>query len=109
MIDENGPHYFVAFQTPGPNWVQGVKYNEQPGFMDHVGYMIEMQEKGLTVLSGPFMEKVGGLNGVLADGGMTIFKAADLEEAIKIGTDDPTVKSGLLNVEVKIMWVPFHT
>jgi uncharacterized protein YciI len=68
-----------------------------------------MQEKGLTVLSGPFMEKAGGLNGVLADGGMTIFKAADLEEAIRIGTDDPTVKSGLLNVEVKMMWVPFHT
>lgn len=109
MIDENGPHYFVAFQTPGPNWVQGVKYNEQPGFMDHVGYMIEMQEKGLTVLSGPFMEKAGGLNGVLADGGMTIFKATDLEEATKIGTDDPTVKSGLLKVEVKMMWVPFHT
>jgi uncharacterized protein YciI len=108
MIDENGPHYFVAFQRPGPNWVQGVKYNEQPGFFDHVGYMTELQDKGLTVLSGPFMEKAGGLNGVLADGGMTIFKAANLEEAIKIGTDDPTVKSGMLNVEVKMFWVPFH-
>lgn len=109
MIDENGPHYFVAFQTPGPKWVQGVKYNEQPEFMDHVGYMLTLQEKGLTVLSGPFMQKAGGLNGVLADGGMTIFKAADLEEAIKIGADDPTVKSGMLNVEVKMFWVPFHT
>jgi uncharacterized protein YciI len=109
MIDENGPHYFVAFQTPGPKWVQGVQYNEQPEFMDHVGYMLKMQEAGLTVLSGPFMKKEGGLNGVLADGGMTIFKAADLAEAIKIGSDDPTVKSGMLNVEVKMMWVPFHT
>ena len=109
MIDENGPHYFVAFQTPGPNWVQGVKYNEQPEFMGHVGYMMKMQEQGLTVLSGPFMEKAGGLNGVLADGGMTIFKAADLEEAIKIGNDDPTVQSGMLNVDVKMLWVPFHT
>lgn len=109
MIDENGPHYFVAFQTPGPNWVRGVKYNEQPGFMVHVGYMIEMQEKGLTVLSGPFMEKAGGLNSVLADGGMTIFKAADFEEANRIATDDPSVQAGLLNVEVKMMWVPFHT
>lgn len=32
------------------------------------------------------------LNGVLEDGGMTIFKAADLEEARKSATDDPTVK-----------------
>jgi len=109
MIDENGPHYFVAFQTPGAKWIQGVKYNEQPDFMKHVGYMLEMQEKGLTVLSGPFMEKSGGLAGVLADGGMTIFKAADLVEAQKIATDDPTVKSGMLNVEVKMLWVPFHT
>ncbi|EPJ89249.1 hypothetical protein CFII64_03427 [Pseudomonas sp. CFII64] len=48
--------------------------------MDHVGQMIDMQEKGLTVLSGPFMEKAGGPNGVLADGGMTIFKVADRPE-----------------------------
>jgi uncharacterized protein YciI len=109
MIDENGPHYFVSFQTPGPNWVQGVKYNEQPEFLDHVGYMTEVQESGRTVLSGPFMEKAGGLNGVLEDGGMTIFKAADLDEATRISTDDPTVKSGMLNVVVKMIWVPFHS
>lgn len=108
MIDENGPHYFVAFQTPGPRWVEGVSYNEQPEFMSHVAYMTELQEKGLTVLSGPFMQKAGGLQGILADGGMTIFRAADLGEAIKVATDDPTVKSGMLNVEVKMMWVPFH-
>jgi uncharacterized protein YciI len=109
MIDENGPHYFVAFQTPGPNWVRGVQYNEQPEFMTHVNYMLTLQEKGLTVLSGPFMKEAGGLHGVLADGGMTIFKAADFAEAVKIGSDDPTVKSGMLNVEVRMFWVPFHT
>lgn len=98
----------MAFQSPGPNWAQGVKYNEQPGFFDHVGYMTEMAEKGLTVLSVPFMEKAGGLNGVLADGGMTIFKAANFEDANKIATDDPTVKSCPLNVEVKMFSVPFH-
>lgn len=108
MVDENGPHYFVAFQTPGPNWVKGVKYNEQPEFAGHVGYMTEMQEKGMTVLSGPFMEKAGGLNGVLSDGGMTIFTATDLAEATKIAKNDPTVKSGMLDVEVKMFWVPFH-
>lgn len=109
MIDEDGPHYFVAFQNPGPNWVKGVPYNEQVGFFDHVGYMTELHDKGLTILSGPFMNKAGGLKGVLADGGMTIFKAADLDEAIRIGsTDDPAVKLGLLSVEVRMMWVPFH-
>ena len=108
MVDPNGPHYFVAFQSPGPNWAPGIKYNEQADFPIHVGYMTEMQDRGLTVLSGPFMEEAGGLDGVLSDGGMTIFKAADLEAATKIATDDPTVKSGMLNVDVKMFWVPFH-
>ena len=108
MIDENGPHYFVAFQTPGPKWVDGVRYNEQPEFPNHVGYMLEMQQKGLTVLSGPFMEKAGGLGGVLSDGGMTIYRAADLDQATRIARDDPTVKSGMLDVEVRMLWVPFH-
>ena len=108
MIDEHGPHYYVAFQTPGPNWVKCVQYNEQPEFFEHVGYMTGMQEKGITVLSGPFMKVAGGLNGVLEDGGMTIFEAADFDEAMKIATDDPTVKSGMLKVEVKTFWVPFH-
>jgi uncharacterized protein YciI len=109
MIDENGPHYFVSFQTPGPNWVKGVKYNEQPEFTVHVGYMNKLQEEGLTILSGPFMKEGGGLNGVLEDGGMTIFKAADLDEAIKISRNDPSVISGMLNVTVKMFWVPFHS
>ena len=108
MVDQNGPHYYVGFHSPGPKWVEGVKYNEQPEFAMHVSYMEEMQAKGLTVLSGPFMEKPGGLNGILANGGMTIFRAADYEEAVKIANDDPTVKSGMLNVEVKTFWVPFH-
>jgi uncharacterized protein YciI len=108
MVDENGPHYFVAFQSPGPKWVHGVRYNEQPDFPKHVVYMTELADKGATILSGPFMEKAGGLNGILADGGMTIFKAADLEKATKIATDDPTVKSGMLDVTVKMFWAPFH-
>jgi uncharacterized protein YciI len=108
MVDYNGPHYFVAFQTPGSKWVQGVKYNEQPEFMNHVAYMTQMHDAGQTVLSGPFMKKAGGLNGELENGGMTIFKAADMDEALRICNDDPTVKSGMLNVEVKLMWVPFH-
>ena len=108
MVDENGPHYFVVFHSPGPLWVKGVTYNEQPGFTDHVEYISKCHDQGKIVLSGPFMQAPGGLAGKLADGGMAIFRASDLEEATKLGTDDPTVQSGLLNVEVKTWWVPFH-
>jgi uncharacterized protein YciI len=54
------------------------------------------------------MESPGGLGGVLASGGMAIFKAANIEEATKLGNDDPTVQSGMLNVDVRTWWVPFH-
>ena len=92
MLDENGPSYFVAFHSPGPNWVQGTPYNEQPRFMDHANYISLCHDQGKIVLSGPFMQTPGG---------MAIFRAADLEEATRLGTDDPTVRSGMLIVEVK--------
>ena len=108
MVDENGPHYYVVFHSPGANWVAGVAYNEQPRFLDHVNYISACHDKGQIVLSGPFMEAPGGLAGKLAPGGMAIVKAADLNEATKLGMDDPTVQSGMLNVDVKTLWVPFH-
>jgi uncharacterized protein YciI len=104
MIDQNGPTYFVVFQSPGPKWVAGTAYNEQPEFGHHVQYMEECHAKGKIVLSGPFMEGVG----VMASSGMTVFKAADLEEATALGTEDPTVKSGMLKVEIRPWWIPFH-
>lgn len=108
MVDEKGPHYFVAFHSPGPKWVEGTPYNEQPEFMTHVEYISKLHDEGKVVLSGPFMTETGGLAGKLADGGMAILRAADLEEATRLGTDDPTVKSGMLKVEMKIFWVPFQ-
>jgi uncharacterized protein YciI len=104
MVDQNGPTYFVVFHSPGPNWVSDTPYNEQPGFYDHVKYIDDWFEKGSIILSGPFMEPSGGM----AAGGMAIFKSTDLKTATELGTEDPTVKSGLLNVVVKPWWVPFH-
>ena len=108
MVDEKGPHYFVAFHSPGPKWVEGTPYNQQPEFPKHVEYISGLHDQGKIVVSGPFMEEPGGLAGKLADGGMAILKAVDLTEATKLGTDDPTVRSGMLKVEMKTFWVPFH-
>jgi len=72
--------------------------------MDHANYISDCHNKGKTVMSGPFMETPDGM----ASGAMAIFKAADLKEVTKLGTDDPTVQSGMLNIDVKTWWVPFH-
>jgi uncharacterized protein YciI len=97
MPDQDGPTYYVAFPSPGPRWVEGTVYDEQPEFWDQVKSMKECHAKGKIVRSGPFMEGPG----VMAAGGMTIFRATDLEEATALGTDDPTVRSGMLRVEIK--------
>ncbi|MGI4746465.1 MAG: YciI family protein [Janthinobacterium lividum] len=76
--------------------------------MDHANYISRLHDEGRIVVSGPFMETLGGMAGTMASGGMAILKAADLEEATKLGTDDPTVVSGMLKVDMKIFWVPFH-
>ncbi|MFF2996655.1 YciI family protein [Streptomyces sp. NPDC057950] len=105
MPDMNGPTYFILTQSPGPKWVEGVVYNEQPEFWTHVKYMEEIHATGNVVLSGPFMESPGG---AMANGGMTIIKNVTLEEATAIAAEDPTVKSGMIYTDVKPWWIPFH-
>ncbi|MFE3270358.1 YciI family protein [Streptomyces sp. NPDC059215] len=105
MPDMDGPTYFIVTQSPGPKWVEGVVYNEQPEFGVHVAYMEEVFNTGNVVLSGPFMESPGG---VMASGGMTILKNVTLDEANSIASEDPTVKSGMLNANVTPWWIPFH-
>ena len=69
--------------------------------MTHVKYIGGLVDEGKTVLSGPFMESPGGLVGKLANGGVGVIKAADLEEVTRLGTDDPTVQSGMLKSRLR--------
>ena len=45
------------------------------------------------------MEAPGGLAGKLGNVGMAILNAANLKEASKLGTEDPTVQSGMLDLD----------
>lgn len=108
MLDANGPHYFVVMHSPGPAWVPGTAYNDQPDFQKHADYISGLQDQGKIVISGPFMKVPGGLSGTLADGGMAVLQASNLEEAIGLAIDDPTVRSGMIEAKVRTMWVPFH-
>jgi uncharacterized protein len=104
MPDMNGPTYVILTQSPGPTWVEGVDYNEQPDFSIHVSYMEEIFASGKTVLSGPFMQTIGGRT---AAGGMTVLKDVTLEEAEAMASADPT-SGGMINTTVKPWWIPFH-
>ena len=92
--------YCVFFHSPGPNWQQGVPFQEQPGVRDHVSYMRQLFEKQLMVMGGPFPDNSGG---------MMIYRGSDLEKARELAEADPAVKSGLLKVNVKLWLVPMSS
>lgn len=108
MVGENGPRYFAAYHSPGPKWVEGTPYDRQPGFDGHVAYIADCRNKGWIVPDNPFREASDDVPGTLAFDAVTIFRAVDLEDAMRLGADDPTVRSGILNVRVAPWSIPFH-
>ncbi len=84
--------FYSLFHTPGPRWVEGVGFREQPGVAEHVKYMAQQLQAGRLLLGGPFLDDSGG---------MMVLRAETQEEAVAIAEEDPTVANGLLRVEVK--------
>ena len=46
--------------TPGPAWVDGVSFREQPGVEHHLATMRGWLEGGHLVMGGPFLDADGG-------------------------------------------------
>lgn len=92
--------YYVLLHTPGPKWVEGTDFREQPGVMDHVQYMAGFMEGERLVIGGPFLDNSGG---------MMVLRANSLEEAEATAHADPSVKAGLLKVHVRPWLVPMAT
>ena len=92
-MSEQGPAlYYVLFHSPGEKWANGVPFNQQPGVMDHVGYMAGFLESGKLFVGGPFLDDSGG---------MMVLSAESQEAAEEIAKADPSVQQGLLTVTVK--------
>lgn len=94
------PIYFVLFHSPGTKWIDGVGFREQPGVMEHVQYMAGFQETGSMVIGGPYLDDTGG---------MMVLRAENQEDAEAIANADPSVKNGLLKVQVKPWMVVFES
>lgn len=92
--------YFVLFHSPGTKWIDGVGFREQPGVMEHVQYMADFQATGSMVIGGPFLDDSGG---------MMVLRAENQDEAEAIANADPSVKNGLLKVQVKPWMVVFES
>jgi len=92
---------FVVVHTPGPKWDSSKSLFEQVGIQDHIDHYRKLLEQGKLELGGPFMDGRAG--------GMMIPTAGVTEEEIRrFSLDDPAVKSGLLQAEVRPWLVGMH-
>lgn len=85
---------YVVLHIPGPSWNPDCPPTEQPGVMDHFAYLQGVAQQGKIEMSGPFLREGAGGMILLADG-------IGADEAERIGTEDPGVKSGLIRYEVR--------
>jgi uncharacterized protein YciI len=76
---------FAIVYAPGPNWIPGKPFSEQP-LMDHANYMHQLYLQGKLVLGGPFTDNSGGL---------VVLDVADQNQAQQILESDPAVKAGI--------------
>lgn len=91
--------HHVVIHRPGPAWLPGTDFREQPGVLDHVLHYRAAHERGLLVLGGPFLgQDVGGM--------MIAAPSVTREELEAIASSDPAVASGLLTAEVRAWYTP---
>jgi len=101
MTDANQtqlPERFVVFHTPGPSWLTGVEFRQQPHVQDHVLHYHQLYEQGKLELGGPFLTPDSG-------GMMVTTKVITREEIESFAAADPAVQSGLLRFEIR----PWYT
>jgi uncharacterized protein YciI len=82
---------FAVRHTPGPKWVAGTAPNAQPGIEEHIEYVRTLHEHGIVFGAGPFLDGAGG---------MTVLRAASMDEARAAVEADPAVRRGLLVAEI---------
>ena len=83
----------VVAHTPGPAWVPGVSFRDQPGVEHHLGTMRGWLEDGHLVMGGPFLDDAGG--------GMAVVAFDSVEAADAAAQADRAVRAGLLRAAVR--------
>jgi uncharacterized protein YciI len=85
---------YVIVHTPGPAWIAGKSFFEQPGLQAHVEHYRQLLAQGKLVLGGPFLDGAAG-------GMMVPAPGLSQKELDDVAQADPAVRSGLLKAEVR--------
>jgi len=94
MSENSQPIRYVVFHKPGPNWMSGVDFREQPGVREHVHHYLKLHQQGKLELGGPFLLQDGG-------GMMVATRDVSQEELDAFAASDPAVEAGLLVYEIR--------
>ncbi len=87
---------FVFIYRQGPAWKVGAPMREQAAMGAHGAYMKRLFETGRSFAAGPTTDTPGGI---------VIIRAASLEEAAAMMSQDPAVTSGMFTGELHA-WTP---
>jgi len=101
MANSDPTHFsgrYVVLHTPGPAWLSGVDFRQQPGVQEHVAHYLQLYEQDKLELGGPFLLPDSG-------GMMVTTKGVTLDEIEVFAAADPAVQSGLLRFEIR----PWYT
>lgn len=91
------PTHHVVLYRPGPGWVEGKPLFEQP-LQGHAEYNATLEAEGLLTLSGPFLDR---------NGGMSVLAVADTGKAGRIVRKDPAVRDGIFEADVVPLFAAF--
>lgn len=89
-------HHFVLYRR-GPGWLEGKSLFEQP-LQGHAEHNAKLEAEGLLVVSGPLLDREGGLS---------VLAVADGDRAREIVARDPAVRDGIFIAEVAPLFAAF--
>ena len=95
---------FVIEHSPGPTWVDGIGFREQPGIGSHLEFMRTLHDRGVLVFGGPFLDDARG-----AHVGMAVVRAESVEAAEALAAEDASVVADLLRCRVRPWMVAMGT
>ena len=85
-----GPLYYMLVLRPGPNWIKGKPYTQQP-LLPHGKYLQSLYDRRVLVIAGPFLDDAGGF---------VILDCPSEAAAKAIAADDPATRAGVFINEI---------
>jgi uncharacterized protein YciI len=96
------PIYVVEYEM-GAAYLPGRPFAEQPGILEHAGYMDKLEAEGSLVMGGPCFDD---LEALLVSGALLFLRVDSEEAARRLVELDPAIAHGLMVIaDVKPMMV----